>query len=358
MHMRTTATLSVIAVLLVTSCQNDYYSMDDFSSLKKIDTHIHLNSESNALDEQAKADNFILLDVNVDAPSYPPMTEQRRLAVGHATQNPDQVQLLTAFTMKEWNSPQWTSKTLGELKSIFSKGALGIKVWKNIGMVEKDSSGKFVMIDDPKFDSVINFVIQQDKTVMGHLGEPKNCWLPVDQMTVNNDRTYFKAHPEYHMFLHPEYPSYIDQIDARDRFLERHPDMRFVGAHLGSLEWSVDELAKRLDRFPNMAVDMAARICHLQYQTINDREKVRAFIIKYQDRLIYATDTGIELSTNAETAKRELHETWLRDWRYFTSDESMIVDEVNGEFKGLKLPREVIDKIFFHNAVRWFKIRV
>ena len=151
-------------------------------------------------------------------------------------------------------------------------------------MAYKDSAGRFIMIDDPKFDPVIEFIIEQEKTVMAHFGEPKNCWLPLDQMTVNNDRNYFKNHPEYHMYLHPEYPCYDDQINARDRFVEKQPDMRFVGAHLGSLEWDVDELAKRLDKFPNMAVDMAARISHLQHQTKLNREKVREFLIRYQDR--------------------------------------------------------------------------
>ncbi len=66
------------------------------------------------------------------------------------------------------------------------------------------------------------------------------------------------------MYLHPEFPSYEDQIKARDHMLEKHPDLKFIGAHLGSLEWSADELAKRLDKFPNMVVDMAARISHLQ----------------------------------------------------------------------------------------------
>ena len=92
------------------------------------------------------------------------------------------------------------------------------------------------------------------------------------------------------MFLHPEYPSYEDQINARDHLLELHPDLIFIGCHLGSLEWNVDELAKRLDKFPNMAVDMAARICHLQYQSQRTAIKVRDFCIKYQDRLLYGTD--------------------------------------------------------------------
>lgn len=345
-----------IAIIILVSCRNDHYSMNDFDSVKKIDTHIHLNSENPALDELAKTDNFILLDVNVDVPDYPDMKEQRRLGLLHATQHPDQVKFLAAFTMANWNSLAWTRNSIEELRDVFGHGALGIKVWKNIGMVEKDTSGNFIMIDNPRFDSVINFVIQQDKTVMGHLGEPKNCWLPVEQMTVNNDRSYFKNHPEYHMFLHPEYPSYEDQINARDRFLERHPDMRFVGAHLGSLEWSVDELAKRLDKFPNMAVDMAQRICHLQYQTIQDREKVRNFMIKYQDRLIYATDSDISNEGDPEQTKKGVHETWLEDWKYFVTEDAMTVDEVNGSFKGLDLPKEVIDKIYYKNAVRWFRI--
>ena len=171
-------------------------------------------------------------------------------------------------------------------------------------MTYKDSAGQFIMIDNPKFDPVIQFIINQDKTIMAHLGEPKNCWLPLDQMTVNNDRNYFKNHPEYHMYLHPEYPTYDDQINARDRFVEKHPDMRFVGAHLGSLEWDVDELAKRLDKFPNMAVDMAARIPHLQHQTKLNREKVREFLIRYQDRIIYATDSGISPDQIQKTKKR------------------------------------------------------
>jgi predicted TIM-barrel fold metal-dependent hydrolase len=195
-----------------------------------------------------------------------------------------------------------------------------------------------------------------DKTVMGHLGEPKNCWLPLSEMTVNNDRRYFENNPQYHMYLHPEYPSYDDQINARDRFVERHPKMRFVGAHLGSLEWDVDELAKRLDKFPNMAVDVAARVPHIQFQSLLDREKVRNFLIRYQDRIIYATDADVTERSNPDTVKANVHNTWMMDWKYFATDQIMTVEEVNGEFQGLQLPREVIDKLYRYNAIRWFRM--
>ena len=347
--------LTALTVSL-TRCGNDFYSVDDFTKVKKIDTHTHLNALHTSLAEQAVQDNFLLLTINVDVPLYPSLDEQKSFALHQIEKFPDDVKFLTAFTLQNWSSEDWAEETIAKLKSDFDEGALGIKLWKNIGMVYKDSAGQFIMIDDPKFGPVIDYIVKENKTVMAHIGEPKNCWLPLEQMSVNNDRSYFKAHPEYHMYLHPENPSYDEIINARDRFIEKHPDMRFVGAHLGSLEWDVDELAKRLDRFPNMAVDVAARVPHIQFQSKANREKVRDFIIKYKDRIVYATDSGISETSDAEVARKNLHDKWLEDWKYFVTDETMTVEEVNGKFQGLKLPKDVINKIYHDNAVRWFNI--
>ena len=356
MKINTTAFLILVHFLII-SCSTDYYTEEDFHSVKKFDTHIHIRTTSDAFSDQASADLFQMVNVSVDAPGNPPLQEQETFSIHQITAHPKQIRYITAFSMGKWDSAKWVEETIKQLQESFDKGAIGIKIWKNIGMVERDSSGNLIMIDNPRFDPVIQFLIDQNKTVMGHLGEPRNCWLPVEQMTVNNDQEYFKNHPEYHMFLHPEYPSYEDQINARDRFLARHPDMQFVGAHLGSLEYDVDSLAKRLDRFPNMAVDMAARVCHLQYQSKINREKVRNFLIKYQDRLIYGSDLGMSETSSAEEAKAGLHKRWVEDWRYFTTDKNMTVEEVDGEFKGLKLSKSVIDKIYYANAVKWFGIK-
>ncbi len=346
----------LVLTAILFSCGSDHYTIEDFSKVEKIDTHMHLNSADPALTQQARDDNFKLLTVNVDVDDYVSVDDQEKFALQQIKQSPDNLEYLTAFTLEGWDSPEWSENVISRLQNSFKEGALGIKLWKNIGMVYKDSAGQFIMIDNPRFDPIIEYIIKQDKTVMGHLGEPKNCWLPLEEMTVNNDRSYFKNNPEYHMYLHPEYPSYEDQINARDRLLERHPDMRFVGAHLGSLEWDVDELAKRLVKFPNMAVDMAARIPHLQHQTISNREKVRQFFIDYQDRLIYATDSGISEDSNPDNERKDLHNTWIKDWKYFVSDSTLTSPHVNGEFQGLKLPRNVIDKIYRENAKRWFKM--
>ena len=189
---------------------------------------------------------------------------------------------------------------------------------------------------------------------MGHLGEPKNCWLPLEEMTVNNDRGYFRRNPQYHMYLHPDMPSYEQQIAARDRMLAKHPDLPFLAAHLASLEWSVDELGKFLDRFPNAVAGTAARLGQLQYQSQRDRDKIIAFLTKYQDRILYGSDSGVGPTSSIEARYQSVRERWLRDWKYFTTDELISVPELDEPVQGVALPKELVIKIYQTNARRLF----
>ena len=335
--------------------ESQYYTEADYYTTKKADTHVHINTAETYFITFSAKENFRLIDLNVDAPGYPTIEQQRSFLIRHIKEFPDELCFCTTFrTDNGFEDADWQKRTIDYLKSSFDSGAIGVKVWKNIGMSLKNKKGEFVMIDDPRFDPIIDFISQSGKTLVGHLGEPKNCWLPLNEMTVNNDRAYFKEHPEYHMYLHPEYPSYQNQIDARDHMLRKHPALRFDGAHLASLEWSVDELAKRLDSFPNMAVDMAERVCHLQYQCIQNYQKVRDFVIKYQDRLLYATDLEVNDSTDSTEAKKHIHDTRFGHWKFFISDSVMTTPEVNGSFRGLHLPKEVVNKIYLKNAEKWF----
>ena len=335
-----------------TTPQPEYYTAADFDKVEKYDIHVHLNAEDSTFIDQARKDNLRLLTVNVN--SGHPIEEQRRIAEKLTKQFPDRLAFATTFNLNNWGTDKWLPQTISWLKTSFDKGAIAVKIWKNIGMELKDANGKYVMIDDARFDTIINFIEKNNITILGHLGEPKNAWLATDSMTINGDKQYFTEHPQYHQFLHPENPSYLDQINARDNMLKKHPNLRFVGAHLGSLEWNVDELAKRLDEFPNIAVDMAARIPHLQVQSVKNWQKVHDFMIKYQDRLIYATDHGVDPESNFAAVNKSVHEVRLSDWKFFTSDDEMTVDDFKEKFKGLKLPKEVINKIYKTNAEKWF----
>jgi len=332
----------------VNSHIEQYYGLEDFESVKKFDIHIHINTEEVFFIEQAQADNFQFLNIVDDRPFGLPMDEQQKIAMLHLKNFSKNMAVATTFPVKDWSNDNWAENTITGLKKSFSDGAIAVKIWKNIGMDLKDENEKFVMVDNVQLDTILDYLVTNKIPLLGHNGEPRDCWLPIDEMTFNQG--YYGSHPEYHMYLHPEYPSYQKQIDARDHMLEKHPDLTFMGAHLGSLEWSLDELAKRLAKFPNMYVDLT-RMPNLKLHTFNNREKTRAFFIKYQDRLIYGTDSQINATTNAEELKKNIHDRWIREWKFYVTDEKINLEKY-GELEGLKLPTEVVDKIYAKNALR------
>jgi predicted TIM-barrel fold metal-dependent hydrolase len=358
--MKTTLIFLILITFLLAACRNNFYTEADYQKVLKIDAHVHINSDKGYFEDQAIKDKFKLITINVDHSDSLAVKEQLKNALLAKQRNPADVFYSATFFFDTTNldSDNWSQNIIRQLEKNISGKAVSVKVWKNIGMTIRDRRGKFIMIDDPKLDPVIDFILKKGLPVTGHLGEPRNCWLPLAEMTVKSDSSYFARNPQYHMYLHPEYPSYEDQINARDHMLEKHPDLIFIGCHLGSLEWNVDELAKRLDKFPNMAVDLAARICHLQYQSLTNYKKVRDFCIKYQDRLIYATDLSDNGTNNAKGLGEMLHNTWIDDWKYFSSNEEMTSDTFRGKFQALHLPKEVVNKIFSKNAIKWYKLNI
>ena len=144
-----------------------------------------------------------------------------------------------------------------QIDGAVAQGAVGVKIWKNIGMVLRNADGSYVMPDDPRLEPVITHLEQHQIVLLGHQAEPLNCWLAPDKMTVRSDRDYFREHPQYYMYRHPEMPSHEAILAARDRMLRAHPRLAFDAVHLASLEWDVDRVADFLDRFPEARVDVA-----------------------------------------------------------------------------------------------------
>jgi hypothetical protein len=332
----------------------DRYTAADFASVKKIDAHVHDNSPAQAFSEIAGACGFRYLSISVDYPDFPPMADQQAAAIAHRASAPGVSGWVATFAMSGWGDPGWVPATIAHLDSALKAGAVGVKFWKNIGMVYRDTQGRLVMIDDPGLDTVFSWLIARGVPIVCHCGEPRDCWLQVPDMMSNDMKEYFGHHPQYHMALHPEMPSYADQIRARDRRLERSPGMKFMGAHLGSLEWNVDTLAAFLDRFPGASVDLAARMDYLQVQSQRDIARVRAFFVKYADRLVYATDLVFNPPDDPAAFKKATEEKWRSDWAYLATDTLMTTPIVTGQFRGLALDRKVIDRLYNENAEKLF----
>ncbi|NLO03672.1 MAG: amidohydrolase family protein [Bacteroidales bacterium] len=339
----------------IISCKNNYYSQADFSNVPKVDAHFHLYTGETGTLEMANKNNFRLLGINTYSGDCEHVADVHQWSKNARENYPDNFEFIATFCLEGWGGPGWTDNTLAWLEQCISDGAVAVKVWKNIGMEFRDNESNLIMIDDPGFDEIFFYLANKGIPLTAHLGEPKNCWLPAEEMTVKNDSSYFTRNPQYHMFLHPEFPSYEEQMAARDRMLQKNPDLAFIGCHLASLEWSVDELAGFLDRFPNASVDMAARMGQLFYQTAENRDKVRNFFIKYQDRILYGTDVT-DRGGESESFRQGVLLTWQRDWEFLVTDNKMQSNLINDGFRGLKLPKEIIDKIYYHNAKKWYKI--
>ena len=119
-------------------------------------------------------------------------------------------------------------------------------------------------------------------------------------------------------------------------------------------EWDVDEVARFLDRFPHARVDVAARLVHLQYQSVRQRAKVRRFLVRYQDRILYGSDDNYGPGDAEAAALAEVHDGWVSDWRFFVTADVLHSAEFAGSFRGLHLSRTVIDKIYRRNAMAMF----
>ena len=320
-----------------------------FSAVGPIDAHVHLFKDDLAFDSLMRRLNLRILDICVidDRDSYAKGLEPQRsdvLKVVHRTGG--RAVLCTTFSPYKFEEPRFAQSTIHQLDADFATGAIAVKIYKVMGMEMKSKAGKYVMPDDPAFATIYKDIAAHDRTVVAHIAEPDSCWQPPNPDSPDYD--YYKQNPQEYAYAHPEWPSKAAILAARDHLVAENPKLRVVGAHLGSMETDVNQIAQRFDRYPNFAVDTAARI---PYFMLQQRDKVRAFLIKYQDRILYATDLVVMPKDDTEKALAEWNKTYERDWKFFATDQNI---EYGGHgYKGLALPQPVLRKIFHDNAVHW-----
>jgi predicted TIM-barrel fold metal-dependent hydrolase len=260
---------------------------------------------------------------------------------GHAT-------LCTTFDPFQFNSPNFSRSAIEALNHDFDQGAVAAKVWKNIGMEVKNASGEYVLADDLVFQPIYSDIAARGKTLIIHAADPDGAWDP--QARIFRNKGYFDANPQWDMSKVPTAPRKESILHARDHMLAVNPGLRVVGAHLGSMETQLDALAQLLDRYPNFAIDTAARVRHLATQP---RDKVRAFLLKYQDRVLYGTDLSFDVGSikSEEETSRAWEAQYALDWRYFATNDTF--QYMGREVEGLDLSPSILKQLYHDNALRW-----
>lgn len=334
------------------STQQNSPSLEDelkpFAALDPIDTHTHVFNSDPAFPAMLTRLHLHTLDICVftdKEPAFRNLQTEIDSAMAVTRESHGHVSWCTTFDPFKFGSPNFSADIVGQLDRDFKNGAIAVKIWKNIGMELKSADGKFVMPDDPGFAPIYQDIAAKNKTLIAHLAEPNSCWQPPNPESP--DYSYYKEHPEWYMYKQPDHPSKERILEARDHLLAENPELRVVGAHLGSMEVDLDGLAQRFDRYPNFAVDTAARVAYLALQP---HDKVRAFLIKYQDRVLYGTDLGYRPKGDSDNLQ-DWQKTYLRDWRFFSTNDTVEFD--GRKFQGLQLPNEVLRKLYHDNAAHW-----
>ena len=320
---------------------------------KITDAHIHFGDDAPEL--LALLDELDIALLNICFVNNPD-NDWRRQADDYSALHqryPQRFAWCTSFDLPRFDEPDYTDRVIKGLSRDFSNGAVACKVWKNIGMEVRKPDGSFLMIDDPIFTPIFDYVQTQGRTLLLHMAEPLACWLPLNEKSPHYG--YYSRNPQWHMYNRPDYPSHAELIAARDRLVAAHPGLRIVGAHLASLEHDVREVAARLDRFPNFAVDISARLGDLASQNSAD---VRDFFIAYQDRILFGTDVVMQTppsampETERQAAIADLANTYQIHFDYLETGDDIAVRQIRTT--GLGLPDGVLQKIYAYNAERWY----
>jgi predicted TIM-barrel fold metal-dependent hydrolase len=322
-----------------------------FTSLGPIDTHAHVFATDPAFVAMLKRMNLHLVTIcvydDLDRSTQKDLPEEIRLAQEFVNSSDGHASLCTSFNAFPFQKPGFAQAAIKQLNRNFAEGAIAVKIWKNMGMEIKDSEGHYILPDNPAYEPIYKDIAAHNKTLIAHLAEPDSCWEPLDPASPDYD--YYKGHPQWYMYGKAGAPSKAEILRARDHLVEENPNLRVVGAHLGSLESNFDELGRDFDRYPNFAVDTAAR---MPYVMMLPRERAIAFIKKYQDRLIYGTDLQFWPGANAQPVIREWENYYAHDWRFLATSDW--VEYKGKKYQGLDLPPSILEKLYHGNAVHWF----
>lgn len=314
-----------------------------------VDAHAHVFTASPAVYALLDRLNMRFVNITVVDPydkGFETVEPQQKAALAVARGAKGRAPWVATFDAAGWEKPGFAKSVIAQLEASFREGAVGVKIYKTIGMDLRGRDGKYVMPDNPAFAPILDAIAANGKTLYAHIAEPAGSWKAYDP--ADPDSGYYRDNPLWQMYGKPGRPAKATIIAARDRMIAQHPKLRIVGCHLGSNEEDVDEIAKRLDKFPNFVVDTAARVTHLALQP---REKVRAFMIKYQDRILYATDDGAMPFDDVAARVNHWQTDIERHYKYFATGDT--VEFMGRGVRGLDLPEPVVRKIFRLNVEKW-----
>ncbi len=229
-------------------------------------------------------------------------------------------------------------RTVDRLEKMVELGAVGIKLWKDLGTSIRDEGGELLHIDDERLAPLFRKAAELGVPVMFHIADPDAFFVPLDRF--NERYEELAAHPEWS--FHGSHFSKGELLAQRDRVFARHPETTFVAAHVAEHPENLAYVRALLDRFPNVHVDIGARTAELGRQPFTARQ----FFLDYPDRILFGTDLI------PEVPMYRLHYRFLETSDEYFDYPSHASRQGRWQIYGLSLPDDVLRKVYRDNALR------
>jgi predicted TIM-barrel fold metal-dependent hydrolase len=230
--------------------------------------------------------------------------------------------------------PGFGAKAAQQLEEDIKAGAMGLKIFKDLGMFDRKADGSRLRVDDPELDPIWATCARLNVPVLIHIAEPQAFFDPLDYA---NERWLELA--LYADRRHQTGVRFEELMTERNAMMKRHPNTRFILAHFG---WHANDLAragKLLDDHPNVYYDVAAVL----YDFGRQPRAAHEFFIKYQDRILFGKDSYQP-------------DEYPYYWRVFeTNDEYFdYYRDYHAFWKlyGIGLPDQVLRKLYYQNALK------
>lgn len=178
--------------------------------------------------------------------------------------------------------------TLSRLETMVEHGACGIKFWKDFGLTLTDAKGALFRVDDERFAPIFDRAAELGLAVMFHTADPAAFFRPIDRY--NERYEELAAHPDWAFSGVPVKKWSL--LEQRNTVFGRHPRTTFVGSHVGESPEDLTFVQRMLEQYPNVMVDISARMPEPGRQPYTARK----FFLQFPDRILFGTDLLPEIS--------------------------------------------------------------
>jgi predicted TIM-barrel fold metal-dependent hydrolase len=273
-------------------------------------------------------------------------------------QRPHPHRFLT-FVEPRWeraNRPEYPKQQADEIERAQRAGARGLKVLKVLGLYLRESitQGPLVKVDDRRFDPMWEVCGQLSLPVAIHVSDPEAFFLPTDRF--NERFEELNNHPDW-SFHGGDFPRHRELLDALNRVMARHPRTQFLTLHFGNDAENLGYVAECMDQYPNMHVELGARIGELGRQP----RAARRFFDRYQDRILFGTDAvphGDDVPQQLfGDALYEIYYRFLEtEDEHFDYAPARVPPQGRWRISGLGLPDGILKKVYHDNAERLLRL--